>query len=230
MWVIKIAKRERADSHFLVVFLALCVPFLVVTHAQKIATYKLTGTYTIAANTWINVEVGLKRAQGLSLLNIYNRNRDAGVDHYERELGSKRRVVEYVKAADPLKLARDLTVQYKKRLLDTSLVEHGVRGNRWVNSSGLEGLTTLTRVWSYFLALAGGVGLVLYGVRSPRHILLSFYLAYYLMALFIVAHAGRFFIQAVPFLAIFAAMLIQNVNDSLLARFGRSARNSEKLD
>jgi hypothetical protein len=76
----------------------------------------------------------------------------------------------------------------------------------------------------------GGVGLVLYGLRGPRHILLSFYLAYYLIALFIVAHVARFFVQAIPFLAIFAAMLIQDVNDYLFARFDRNASNSAKPD
>jgi len=230
IWAVKIAKQERADSHFLVVLLALCLPFLVVTHAQKIGTYRLTGTYTIAANTWINIEVGLKSAQGASFLGIYRTNKKSGADHYERELASKRRVVEYIKAANPLKLARSLTVRFKQTQLDKSYFTSSVTNNRWINSSGLGGLTTLTTVLSYFLMLVGGVGLALYGLRSPRHILLSSYLAYYLIALFIVAHVARFFVQAIPFLAIFAAMLIQDVNDYLFARFDRNASNSAKPD
>ncbi|MCK5095035.1 MAG: hypothetical protein KAR18_09930 [Spirochaetes bacterium] len=181
---------------------------------QKINNYKNHGFFSLSTNIWVNIEASVipeKKIQEEGHKYVYLRYFQSSEDETEREVLSKKRIIKYLKNTSIIKILNHQISNYL-RLINTNSIARDIHKHRWVVSNHFLIYTSKISIFlSWFLFIFGILG----GIISYRNgwgvIILIGYLGYYLSALFIVNFNVRFYIQAIPFLAIFSVLFISKI-------------------
>jgi hypothetical protein len=132
-----------------------------------------------------------------------------------REELAKRRTIDYIKSSSKLKLLANQTNRFVFKQLNRSFLLLGLKRGRW-NLSPAFGHTSIVVyniaiMLSWFVFLFGICGLIIHRSLSFGSAVISIYAVLYLLLVFIIVHSERFFMQAIPFLSIFAASFLTHV-------------------
>ncbi len=194
-------------STFLLIFI---IPHYTIIHVQQFKNYLSHDHYSVSANTWINIEAGLiknyhVKKEGYN--SVFERYRKSGSNLKEREANSRKRVLEFICSQPFLDMVNNQLSNYVGQL-NQSFFDKGLRENRWVNTKKLRVFGPLCVLMSWFVFILGVVGLLRYSLMNFASITIGLFLVYYLSALAVVGFNARFFIQAIPFLSIFACFAL----------------------
>lgn len=198
---------ERAGWRRTLLCLALfALPYLGLTGAQKARNLAVEGTFGIATNTWVNVEAGL-RGRNATFADYWRASRDP----VERERASRERVRAYLEATPLATVATRQLRSYRQLLLEQSFLQLGLEYGRWRGDPDrAQPLLDLSVALSWCLFVLGAAGALVLGATSAARAALACFLAWYLASLALVCSNPRFFVQAIPLLALFAALLVES--------------------
>lgn len=204
----RIASEGRISTRHMLILYAVCA---VVVVPQMLTSRATRGTLSVATNTWINVELGIIPEEEAGV-NLYRRYFGSSGDPVERERLSKRRTVEFLSERNPVALLAHQVRQLIEQQLNESYFARGLRDSRW---RGLEPGPQTVRTTGWLIAAASWATLLL-GLaglwrgceRTPGARLLVLYVIYYLATLLVIGFNPRFFVQVLPFLAIFASSFL----------------------
>ena len=182
------------------------VPYLLLIGVQRTRNLVHDGAFLVATNQWINLEAGLT---GLDRAMLRYKSVE---DPLERERLSKERVLRYLEER-PLSdiAARQLACAHRV-LVGLSFLQLARDDGRWGDRSNeLSFLVPPAIVLSWILAVGGVAAALRLGwTTTPR--LTAAVLTGWLGATMLVACCNpRFFVPAIPFLALFTALGAQEV-------------------
>ena len=189
------------------------VPYLLLINAQKLSNNISYNEYIISSNKWYNIELGLKIASGVSsweIEKIYWR-----AEPTLREQKSRERVFQYLSDTPLTDIVQCQIMQFANRQLNNSFFKTGLERKRWQNSDSLKSYESTVQDVSWILIIAGLFGLVFGFFETEKHLFLSGYIGYYLIGLLVVGFNARFYIQAIPVLALFGTFFMQLVYNTL---------------
>jgi hypothetical protein len=210
-----ILNRDKLFSKkFILPVIAFMLPYLACIGIQKISNYSKYGIFALSTNIWVNIEASVipeDIIQQEGYKTVYDRYIQACDDSAERESLSKKRVFEYLKSATIIEILNHQLSNYA-RLMNRNLIITSYHKGRWHNSSPIFIFAHYISIFlSWFLFIFGISGAVI-SIRNRRGaMILIGYIGYYLAALFIVGFNARFFIQAIPFLAIFSVITLSRL-------------------
>lgn len=188
--------------------------FIAVSLPQRIANYAEHKTLSISMNRWINIELGVIPYQELRV-DLFKRYTESSQDPWVREELSKRRVFDYIKHSAKLKLVANQVNRFVFQQLNKSFLLLGLKIERWQLRPASGYLSVIVAniviLLSWISFLFGICGLIIRRSPSFGRTVISIYSVLYLLLVLIIVHNSRFFIQVLPFLGIFAALFLMNV-------------------
>ncbi|MEM7199611.1 MAG: hypothetical protein AAF628_05055 [Planctomycetota bacterium] len=204
---------RRSVGSMLVTLLVFAAPYGAITGLQRWTNAREHGAWVLSTNTWVNVETGLvpdDAYQDLGYAKVLDRYHAASAAPLEREVAARGRVFEHLQSTSLAALAARVGENYGRQILD-SFFALGVSAERWrgVDPANASWAIVLGQTMSVLLTACGALGVVWLGWRSPTHAALALFLIYYWAALGVVGHNPRFFVQSMPLMAVFAALLSQ---------------------
>ncbi|MCK4835122.1 MAG: hypothetical protein KAT17_00710 [Candidatus Aminicenantes bacterium] len=212
--LILLNKEKIFSKKFIVTLIAFMLPYYGCITMQKINNYKKNGIFSLSTNIWVNIEASLipeKKIQEEGYKYVYLRYFQCSEDEAEREALSKKRIFKYLKDTSIIKILNHQISNYFK-LINKNSIARDIHKHRWVVSNHLLIYVSKISIFlSWFLFIFGILGAIISYRSGWGVIILIGYLGYYLSALFIVGFNIRFYIQAIPFLAIFSVLFISKI-------------------
>jgi len=212
--LILLNKENIFSKKFIVTLIAFILPYYGCTTLQKINNYKNHGFFSLSTNIWVNIEASVipeKKIQEEGHKYVYLRYFQSSEDETEREVLSKKRVFKYVKNTSIIEILNHQVSNYL-RLINTNSIARDIHKQRWtVSNHFLIYSSKISIFLSWFLFIFGILGAIISYRSGWGVIILIGYLGYYLSALFIVNFNVRFYMQAIPFLAIFSVLFISKI-------------------
>jgi hypothetical protein len=188
--------------------------FLAVNLPQRISNYATHKTLSISTNRWINIELGFMPYLEFKV-DQHKRYFESSQDPRIREELSKRRVIDYIKSSNKVKLVANQINRFVFKQLNRSFLGMGYETERWQLTPTFGYLSVIMINLAVFLSwsvfLFSICGFILQRSPSFRSSIISLYVILYLLLTFFIVHNSRFFIQALPFLGIFAASFLMSV-------------------
>ena len=197
-------------QHGLTIMVILFGCYGLVVYPQKIANYSRHRVFAISTNTWINIECAVIPYDE-PIGQTFERYFKASPELQPREDSSRKRVIEYLKspsATVPRIVAHQLE-QFISQQLNSSFLIRSYQEQRWGDKVKALPYGTIAIdvgiVISWVVFLFGIQGVVIKGTRSFGGVVLLLYVSYYCLSLLVVGWNPRFFVQVMPFLAVFAS-------------------------
>ena len=207
-------KEKIFSKKFIVTLIAFMLPYYGCINIQKINNYKKYGVFSLSTNIWVNIEASVipeSKIQEEGYKYVYLRYFQTSKDKAEREVLSKKRVFTYLKNTSIIEILKHQISNYL-RLMNTNAIAKNIHKYRWLNTNHFFiHASKISIVFSWFLFIFGILGAIISYRSGWGVIILIGYLGYYLSALFIVGFNARFYIQAMPFLAIFSVLFISKI-------------------
>jgi hypothetical protein len=188
--------------------------FLAVNLPQRISNYATHGTFSISTNQWVNIELGFIPYLEFKV-DLHKRYLESSQDPVVREELAKRRVFDYIRESGKLKLLANQTRRFVFKQLNQSFLLFGFERERWNLSPAYRHLcviaTNIAIMLSWFVFLFGMCGIIIRRMKPFGIAVISIYAVLYLLLVYIIVHNERFFMQALPFLGIFAVSFLDSV-------------------
>jgi hypothetical protein len=202
---------SRVGASLKLVAILYCCYFAVVL-PQKLANYFNHHVFAISLDKWMNIERGVIPAH-VAGGNLYRRYLNASPDPLTREKLSEKRVYDYLKQSNiPEVFAKQLE-QFVSRQLNNSSLSKGFLEKRWAGTyfpAMNRILTCISIILSWGLLFFGVLGVVRYRFGSVESALMSVFIIYYVLNLFIIGVEPRLMVLVLPFLGIFTAAVFFN--------------------
>lgn len=199
--------RAGARGKRLAATLALfALPYLLLVGVQRTRNLVHDGAFQIATNQWINLEAGLT---GLDRAMLRYKTVD---DPLERERLSKERVLRYLDERSVTEIAgRQLTCA-RTVLVGLSFLQIARDDGRWGDrSTELSFLIPPAIALSWMLALGGAAALLCLGWTTTPRLATAALTGWLGLTMLIACCNPRFFVPAIPFLAVFTLLGVQAV-------------------
>jgi hypothetical protein len=208
---------RRSDKNAVTVLKIIAVfygCFFAVNLPQKISNYATHQMFSTSMNRWVNIELGFIPYQEFKV-DLHKRYRESSDNPVVREELAKRRAIDYIKSSSKLKLLANQANRFVFKQLNRSFLLLGLKRGRWTLSPAFGYTSVLVYniaiMLSWFVFLFGICGLILYRLLSFGSAVILIYTVLYLFLVFLIVHSERFFMQAIPFLGIFAAAFLTSV-------------------
>lgn len=207
---------SRVMTSLKLVAILYCCYFAVVL-PQKLANYFNHHVFAISLDKWMNIELGVipaHEAEG----NLYQRYLNASPDPLTREKLSEKRVYDYLKQSNILAVSAKQLDQFVSRQLNDSSLSQGFLEKRWAGTYSpamTRILTSISIIFSWGILLFGVLGVILYRFGSVESAVMSIFIIYYVLNLFIIGVEPRLMVLVLPFLGIFAASVFFNGHTNL---------------
>lgn len=216
--ILIVLNRKRVFSrNTIIALMVFMLPYFGCITVQKISNYSRYGVYGLTTNIWVNFEAGLipeEKIQNDGYLHVYDRYFRISDDPVERERLSKKRVVEYLKNTPAADIAMHQISNYL-RLLNSNSITRDIGQKRWMGPTRVLQTAGIIAIFlSWFLFVFGIAGVVISFKKNWPSVILAGFLVYYLTALFVIGFNIRFFVQAIPFLAIFTVRCMSSIFQS----------------
>lgn len=208
-----ISERKYGRHRVFSVVLAFIAPYSVLILSQNVANVVRHDRFALSSNTWINIEAGIIPREAINQEgydDVFVRYFSVSSDSIRREAESKERVFEYIQKTSLLNIIENQLFIYHK-MINHSFLKRGVDKQRWRNSEKLISLGIIASFLSWTLFVLGSIGAVICSKSDVRVLVAAIFVFYYMAVLFVVGFNPRFFVQAVPFLSLFAALLLQRL-------------------
>lgn len=202
---------SRVGASLKLVAILYCCYFAVVL-PQKLANYINHRVFAISLDKWLNIERGVIPAHAAGG-NLYNRYLNASPDPLTREKLSEKRVYDYLEQSNILEVSAKQLEQFVSRQLNDSSLSKGFIEKRWTGtySPAMNRiLTNISIIFSWGILLFGVLGVILYRFGSVESAVMSVFIIYYVLNLFIIGVEPRLMVPVLPFLGIFAASVFFN--------------------
>jgi hypothetical protein len=183
-----------------------CCYFAVVL-PQKLANYINHHVFAISLDKWLNIERGVMPAY-IAGGSVSQRYLNASPDPLIREKLAEKRVYDYLTQYNILDISAKQLEQFVSQQLNNSSLSEGLQEKRWAGtySPAMNRiLTSISIIFSWGILLFGILGVILYRFKSVESALMSVFIIYYVLNLFIIGVEPRLMVLVLPFLGIFAA-------------------------
>ena len=198
--------------------LAFAGSVLLVIGPQLLANARAGHGYRLAGNRWKNIEMGLRHEPREQQTPSERRERwnhhllymSVGPTYAEREAAAEERVREYVSERGIAALASQQWRKFTELIFVAPSFFERALAERWGDPppAWLAALRRPGRLlWLLLLGL-GLPGVLLYGWRSPGHLLFALFVLYFFAALFVIPYKLRFAMPLIPVLCIFSASTV----------------------
>ncbi len=207
--------------------------YAAVVYPQKAANYYKHHVFAISTNTWINVESAVIPYEE-PVDETFHRYLKSSPDLRSRENLSRERVLEYLKrpTVNVSRILSHQLDQFVSQQLNGSFLVRSYGEQRWGDKIKAFPYGTIAinmgLVISWILFLFGLQGVIRNGAGSFGSAVLAIYVLYYCLSLLVVGWNPRFFIQAMPFLAIFASSVLLRFRKDPGAAGKESRESSQK--